>query len=178
MISKAWNKFYCTLHRKAKLVRFNRPFMQYPLNTSKREPSWENRGISSQINPCHRTTVTEKTVCSQLFNFATFCTTYKDISLLWSDSSKTTMQLSAGKEISDVMINKTALTWPMLREDSLQRNQILQVPGMKYQHHPVVPLICFLLVWVKRDCMWPGKIRMKSIISFWIFSCPLSYGWC
>lgn len=96
--------------QKAQAVRIHRQFMQHPLHKSRGEPSWEYEGISPQINPCHWTAVTEKAACSQLFNFATFCTTCNDISLLWSDSSRTTMQLSAGKEISDVMINKIALT--------------------------------------------------------------------
>lgn len=96
--------------QKAQAERIHRPFMQHPLHKSKGEPSREYVGISPQINPCHRAAVTEKAVCSQLFNFATFCTTCNDISLLWSDSSRTAMQLSAGKEISDVMINKIALT--------------------------------------------------------------------
>lgn len=96
--------------QKAQAVGIHRPFMQHPLHKSRGESSWQYEGISPQINPCHRAAVTEKAVCSQLFNFATFCTSCNDISLLWSDSSRTTMQLSAGKEISDVMINKIALT--------------------------------------------------------------------
>lgn len=55
------------------------------------------------------------------------------------------------------------------------KEQILQVSGMNYQHHPVVPLLCFLFVWVEREWMWPGKLKRRSFVSFWILASPVSY---
>lgn len=176
MISQVWHKFCPTLHWKTKLVRINRPLMQYPLNKSKREPPWENRGTSSEINPWHQTAVTEKAVCPHCLTLPHLVPPAMTFHYYRVTAAKLPCSYQQEGKLVMIMINKTTLAQPMLREGSLWRNQMLEVSGMKYQHHPVAPLIRFLLF---RGQKGPDAARppQKEERCFFLgFS--LSFGWC
>lgn len=176
MISQVWHKFCPSLCWKTKLVRISRPLMQYPLNKSKREPPWENRGTSSEINPCHRTAVTEKTVCPHCLTLPHLVPPAMTFHYYRVTAAKLPCSYQQEGKLVTIMINKTALAQTMLREGSLWRNQMLEVSGMKYQHHPVAPLICFLLFWGQKgpDAARPPQKEERCFF----LGVSLSFGWC